>query len=115
MSLSLEDKTAKSKDVIVEAVERFGEDKVAVAWTSGKDSTVLLHLVREAFNGAVPIPVIFVDTGKHFPEVYRFRDITAEKLGLKLINAKNTIVTDAAKEGTVKVSDLPDEMRKKLL
>ena len=74
MNLSLDDKVEKSKEIILEAIERFGEEKTAVAWTSGKDSTVLLNLIREVYNDHVPISVFFVDTGKHFDEVYRFRD-----------------------------------------
>jgi phosphoadenosine phosphosulfate reductase len=95
-------------------LERFGEDKIAVAWTGGKDSIVLLHLIREAFRGRVPIPVVFVDTGKHFPEVYQFRNEIAEKWGLKLINAKNTRVTSVTRKGIVKLQDLTEGIRGEL-
>jgi sulfate adenylyltransferase subunit 2 len=44
-------------------------------FSGGKDSIVLLHLARKAFRpGAVPFPVMHVDTGHNFPEVIEFRD-----------------------------------------
>jgi sulfate adenylyltransferase subunit 2 len=44
-------------------------------FSGGKDSIVLLHLARKAFRpGAVPFPVMHVDTGHNFPEVIAFRD-----------------------------------------
>jgi len=79
MASSLEDKVRRSREVILKGVEKFGEDKIATAWTGGKDSIVLLHLIRETFRGRIPIPVVFIDTGKHFPEVYQLRNEIAEK------------------------------------
>ena len=47
---------------------------LAMLWSIGKDSTALLWMVRKAFLGDVPFPVILLDTGMEFPEVYEFRD-----------------------------------------
>lgn len=44
---------------------------------------VLLHLLREQ---RPDIPVLFVDTGYHFAEVYRYRDEMAARYGLNLVN-----------------------------
>jgi phosphoadenosine phosphosulfate reductase len=115
IDMNLEDKAAKARDIIREAVQRFGNDKIAVAWTGGKDSSLLMHLIQDTFHGKVPIPVIFVDTGKHFPEVYQFRDDLAKKWNLRLINAKNVPVINATHNGVVKLHDLPDAMRKGVL
>ncbi len=114
MNLSLDKKINKSKEIILEAIERFGEEKTAVAWTSGKDSTALLNLVREAFNSQVPIPVIFVDTGKHFDEVYKFKDSLGKIWNLNIINVKNTAVFNATDKGVVRTSKLSQEMREEL-
>lgn len=43
--------------------------KVAVSFSGGKDSTVLLDLVRRAFPD---IPAVFVDTGLEYPEIREF-------------------------------------------
>jgi phosphoadenosine phosphosulfate reductase len=111
MDMSIENKAAKARDVIREAVQKFGKDKIAVAWTGGKDSSILIHLIQDTFDGAVPISVIFVDTGKHFPEVYQFRDDLVKKWNLNLINAQNVPVINATQGSVVKLQDLPNAMR----
>lgn len=111
MNLSLDKKVEKSKEIILKAIERFGGEKMAIAWTSGKDTTALLNLVREVYNGQVPIPLIFVDTGKHFDTVYKFRDNLAEKWNLNVINAMNTEVINATEKSVVRISKLTEEMR----
>lgn len=88
--MNFETKIEKSKDVIKEAVENFGENNIAVAWTSGKDSTVALHIVREMFNGAVPLRTVFVDTTVQFPETYSFMKRLEDGWNLNLIRATNT-------------------------
>lgn len=47
---------------------------MAIAWTGGKDSTTLLHLVSSAYNGDIPFRVINIDTSVKFKEIYDFRD-----------------------------------------
>lgn len=59
-----------------------GLDRLAVLWSIGKDSNVVLWLIRKAFFGHVPFPVVHVDTGMEFPEVYAFRDRYAAEWGL---------------------------------
>src|SRR5580658_1608631 len=48
--------------------------KLALLWSLGKDSNVMIWLARKAFFGRVPFPALHVDTGKKFPEMYAFRD-----------------------------------------
>lgn len=66
-----------TKQRIREWVNRYGEDGVYVSFSGGKDSTVLLHLVREEYPD---VPGVFVDTGLEYPEirdfVRTFRNIT---------------------------------------
>lgn len=51
----------------------------------GAESAALLHYV----TGMRPeVPVIFLDTGKHFPETLAYRDMLAERLGLHLVVAR---------------------------
>jgi sulfate adenylyltransferase subunit 2 len=47
---------------------------LAMLWSLGKDSNVMLWLVRKAFFGRVPFPVVLLDTGNELDEVYAFRD-----------------------------------------
>jgi len=62
-----------------------GMRKLALLWSLGKDSNVMIWLARKAFFGHVPFPVMHVDTGKKFPEMYAFRDRYAGAWGLTLI------------------------------
>jgi sulfate adenylyltransferase subunit 2 len=62
----------------------------AVMWSTGKDSTTMLSLIRDTFLGRVPFPVIHLDTGRKFPEIYGYRDRMAKKWNLNLIVGKNT-------------------------
>ena len=55
-----------------------------VLWSMGKDSTALLWLMRKAFLGVVPMPVVQLDTGMELPEVYAFRDRIAAEWQLEL-------------------------------
>ena len=55
-------------------------------YSAGKDSSVLLRLIQKAFHPApLPFPLLHVDTGFKFPEMYDFRDATVANLGAQLI------------------------------
>lgn len=47
------------------------------------EDVVVLHLLRQR---RPDIPVLFLETGYHFPETYEFRDQLAREWGLNLIN-----------------------------
>ncbi|MFC1677132.1 sulfate adenylyltransferase subunit CysD [Planctomycetota bacterium] len=84
----LEELENRSIYIIREAYSHF--KKIAMLWSMGKDSTVLLELARKAFMGTVPFPVIHIDTGKKFECMYAFREKLAKQWDLNLIIAKNT-------------------------
>jgi len=67
-SLPLEAKVVLSKLRIREWYDYWGGN-VYVSFSGGKDSTVLLHLVRSMFP---EIPAMFVDTGLEYPEIREF-------------------------------------------
>lgn len=60
-------------------------DKLAMLWSFGKDSNVMIHLARKAFFGQVPFPLIHCDTELEMDEVYAFRDRYAREWGVNLI------------------------------
>jgi 3'-phosphoadenosine 5'-phosphosulfate sulfotransferase (PAPS reductase)/FAD synthetase len=68
-SLPLEVKVLKTQQRIREWVTHFGVDGVYVSFSGGKDSTVLLHLVRELYPD---VEAVFVNTGLEYPEIQRF-------------------------------------------
>jgi sulfate adenylyltransferase subunit 2 len=53
-------------------------------WSMGKDSTALLWIVRKAFFGEIPFPLVQLDTGLELDEVYAFRDRLARDWKLDL-------------------------------
>lgn len=62
---------------------------LAMLWSIGKDSTVLLWLTRKAFFGHVPFPLVHIDTSFKLPEMIAFRDRLAAELGLTLLVGQN--------------------------
>ena len=65
----LELKVMKTKMRIQEWVDYYGEDGVYVSFSGGKDSTVLLHIVRSMYPN---IEAVFSNTGLEFPEIVEF-------------------------------------------
>jgi len=66
--------------------EAFRESgPLAMLWSLGKDSGVMVWLAKKAFLGHVPFPVVHIDTGKKLPEMYAFRDRYEKEWDLKLI------------------------------
>lgn len=62
-------KVKHSQDVIRDFVEHEGVGNVYVSFSGGKDSTVLLHLVRSIYPD---VPAVFANTGIEFPEQVKF-------------------------------------------
>jgi sulfate adenylyltransferase subunit 2 len=86
--LNLAELESRSIYIIREAYWQY-RGALALLWSMGKDSTVLVHLARKAFLGPVPIPVIHIDTTFKFKQIYDFRRRYARKWGLELLVARN--------------------------
>ena len=67
--LPLNIKVLMTKDRIRQWVNEYGEDGVYVSFSGGKDSTVLLHIVRSMYPN---VKAVFVDTGLEYPEIRDF-------------------------------------------
>lgn len=71
---------------------------VALVSSFGAESAALLHLVAQVDPA---IPVLFLDTGKHFPETLAYRDALASFIGLKNLRILTPDPADiAAKDET---------------
>ena len=77
---------SESVYILREAFRRI--EKLAMLWSLGKDSNTMLWLARKAFFGRVPFPVLHLDTGNEFPEIYAFRDRYAREWDLDLHRAR---------------------------
>ena len=80
----LDELEAQTIYIIREAYNRI--HPMGMLWSIGKDSTALLWMVRKAFFGRVPFPVILLDTEQEMQEVYDFRDVLIKDWGLDCIN-----------------------------
>ena len=60
-------------------------DRLAMLWSFGKDSTVMIWLAKKAFLGKVPFPLIHCDTELEMDEVYAYRDQYVQEWGIDFI------------------------------
>jgi NH3-dependent NAD+ synthetase len=68
-SLPLSVKIRMTQERIRSWVNEYGEDGVYVSFSGGKDSTVLLNIVRNMYPN---VKAVFVDTGLEYPEIRGF-------------------------------------------
>lgn len=68
-SLPLSIKVRMTQNRIRGWINEYGEDGVYVSFSGGKDSTVLLDIVRKLYPGVL---AVFVDTGLEYPEIREF-------------------------------------------
>ena len=79
---------AESIHVMREVVAEF--ERPVMLYSVGKDSSVMLHLARKAFfPQKLPFPLMHVDTGYKFEEMYDFRRRMAEEYEADLIVHRN--------------------------
>ena len=109
-SLPLALKVRLTKARIRDWINEFGEDSVYVSFSGGKDSTVLLDLVRQDYPN---VKAMFVDTGLEFPEIrqfvrlfdnvdivrpkMKFREVI-EKYGYPMLSKETSECVDGAKK-----------------
>jgi sulfate adenylyltransferase subunit 2 len=85
-----------------EAIHVFREvaaefERPCLLFSGGKDSICLLRLAEKAFRPSeLPMPLLNIDTGHHFPELNRFRDHRAAELRARLLIRR---VEDAIEKG----------------
>lgn len=78
---------AQSVYIFREAYREF--KNLAMLWSIGKDSTVLLWLARKAFFGHVPFPLVHIDTSYKIPAMIAFRDQIAREWKLNMVYGQN--------------------------
>ena len=85
---------AQSVFIFREAYHAFSN--LAMPWSMGKDSNVLIWLAKKAFAGHIPFPVLHVDTTYEFPEMLEFRTWATDHYKLNLI----VKINEDARNGT---------------
>ncbi|RVQ66006.1 phosphoadenylyl-sulfate reductase [Croceicoccus ponticola] len=87
---------ASAEDILRAVLVDGVAGRVALVSSFGAESSVLLHLTSKVDANA---PVLFLETGKHFPETLAYRDLLVEKFGLtNLINLVSDAETLATKD-----------------
>lgn len=104
-SLSLEEKIDFSKFIIKQAFKLFYKENLAIAWTGGKDSTLLLWLIKKVakeLKENMPT-VLFINEGDMFDEILEFRKTLNKDWGLNFIEVKNKDVLSKVKKIGAKI------------
>jgi len=79
---------SESIEILREAVA--GASNPVMLYSIGKDSSVMLHLARKAFHPAPPpFPLLHVDTGWKFCEMYQHRARVVADTGMALLTHTN--------------------------
>src|SRR5476651_1174475 len=73
--------------ILREAFNKF--ENLAMLWSIGKDSTVLLWLARKAFLGHVPFPLVHIDTSYKIDSMIEYRDRVTQEWNLNLVVGQN--------------------------
>jgi phosphoadenosine phosphosulfate reductase len=111
-------KLTRTSRIIKKAFGLFPPDKIAIAWTGGKDSTLLLWLIRRYVQsqGAQLPRILFIDEGDTFPEVRAFTKRLASLWEFPYTTVKNSdILRQAKKPGdVVRISKLNLDNRNEL-
>ena len=85
----LNDKLEKATEVTREALETY--ENPAVMWTGGKDSTLVLYVVKEVaerYDYDLPM-AIFIDHFQHFDDIHAFVDRWAQEWNVEVVYARN--------------------------
>lgn len=116
--LDLNGKVDLSKQVIRDALSRFGHERIALAWTGGKDSTTMVWLFgRVCAELSIPVPkCMFIDEGDVFEEIYAHVHYLKERWNLDLVVVKNLDVISKTESlgDIVKVETLSARNRQEL-
>lgn len=96
ISLNVESKAAEAQEFLGGWLS--GAEDACVTSSFQAEDMVVLHMAREFLPG---VPVIFLETGYHFPETVAYRDHMAREWGLNLINveAEQSVAAQEAEFG----------------
>lgn len=82
-------KLEKTKKIIEIAFKNYQAEELAIAWKGGKDTTVMMHIIRSIY-GKIPCRVFFNDTTLEFKETYDFIRLIKKLWNLDLITIRHS-------------------------
>src|ERR1700687_5818087 len=103
MPTAVASKTEQARELIRELLLRR-ESSSCVTSSFQTECMVLVHLLIQQ---APDIPVLFLDTGYHFAETYKYRDEMSRQYGLNLVNLmpKITVAQQESQFGILNQTD----------
>jgi len=118
LGLSLEEKIDYSKKITKEAIEKFGREKLIIAWTGGKDSTTMLWLYTQVCKELdMRLPhCMFIDEGDVFDEILELVNRVKTAWRVEVVTVRNNDVLSQVKNpgDMVKVKELNERNRKEI-
>jgi phosphoadenosine phosphosulfate reductase len=90
--------TGSAVDVVESVLASHAEARVCLTCSFQAEDIIVLDLLRQRLPN---IPVLFLETGYHFPETYEFRDKLAKEWQLNLVNVvpRKTVAQQEAEFG----------------
>jgi phosphoadenosine phosphosulfate reductase len=95
VALSAKYETMTAQDILRDAIRNQFFGDITLSSSFGADSAVLLHMVSEIDPN---LPVLFLDTDRHFFQTLQYRDELKAKLGLQNLVVLKADETEAANE-----------------
>ena len=83
-----------AQEIIAVAVTDLFAGRIALVSSFGAESAVLLHLLASVDPA---VPVLFADTGRHFPETLAYRDTLIAQLGLTGVRSVGPTAEEVAR------------------
>jgi phosphoadenosine phosphosulfate reductase len=106
LTSALRQKLDQARFVLEEMLDRYPLEQTMLAWSAGKDSTLVLYLLVELCRerGLRPPRVMDIDEKDAFPELGSFRDRLVRDWNLDLLIVRNIHLLD-------KLDRIGDELR----
>lgn len=100
---STEEKIRTAEELVRRELEQTTHD-ICVTNSFQAEDMVVLHMVRRVVPN---VPVVFLDTGYHFAEVYAYRDQMAREWSMNLINLlpEQTVAEQESQFGILNQTD----------
>lgn len=82
--------------------------RIAVSSSFGAEAAVLLHLVAKVYRA---VPIVFLDTGMHFPETIEYRDTLIKDLNLRDVRNLEPSDVEVSQEDSMGKLHLSDQTK----
>lgn len=100
--MAAQQKEAEMFDTFTKVLQLYRPHEVMLAFNGGKDCTVLLHMLHKFYKNHalehIKLPVLYIESEHHFPEIKRFVDECNDFYDIDLIKCKGECAKTALKQ-----------------